>query len=628
MLQYWDYEEFFIHTFQDSLAGATLDWYMSLKAADISTWADLSSKFIYQYKYCVETPPTLLELSTMEMTEGQGFEAYVVKWRVRAVKHVPPISEAQQIQLFHYTLRGAYYLHLLAHTSPFSNLIDAGKKLDMGVKLGKREGPTEKKERESSKKATTGTPSAGNRRGRDAYKLRERIQQMVDDKQLTFNAVKPPNVQAIPLPDHGSSSGPSINMNSVCAIGVYETEQEASTPFVIEYVPAETVVGYAGFDSTPAPFGIEVLVREPYQDSKVPWTYEESVGNLKHQFSVMDVTCLGRVYKNPKTANKGKVPAATLGIASEATPIPQKMVTEEEDEKMCCALVWVIQRFQQYSLYHTIRLLSKADPLKYLLGNVSSTRNIAKWHCQLTEYDIEFVPRTSVKGQAIADHLAEFPIEDDTPINSDFPDEGILQVDEEEDGTAWKMYFDGAVNSTGSGIGAVLISPDGRYYLIAVKVDFPYTNNVAEYEACVLGLQAAIDFRVKELEVFGDLMLTIFQTLGQWKTKDAKLIPYHEYLEELAENFEKISFTYTPRIKNQFVDALATLASMVGITKETSSNYLRSRLPKVRLTATQSRRPMSHGTKTSNIFCKPANTRHLPTIGTGKHFDDSRHITS
>ncbi|PKI35361.1 hypothetical protein CRG98_044238, partial [Punica granatum] len=55
---------------------------------------------------------------------------------------------------------------------------------------------------------------------------------------------------------------------------------------------------------------------------------------------------------------------------------------------------------------------------------------------------------------------------------------------------------------------------------------------------------------------------------GQWKTKDAKLVPYHEYLEKLAENFEKISFTYMSRIKNQFTDALATLASMVSITKE------------------------------------------------------------
>ncbi|PKI74767.1 hypothetical protein CRG98_004785 [Punica granatum] len=209
-----------------------------------------------------------------------------------------------------------------------------------------------------------------------------------------------------------------------------------------------------------------------------------------------------------------------------------------------------------------------ADSLKYLLDSPSSTRNIAKWRCQLTKYDSEYVSRTSVKGQAIADHLAQFPIKDDTLINFDFPDEGILQVNGEEDKPTWKMYFNGAVNSIGSGIDAVLISPDGRYYPVAAKINFSYTNNVAEYEACSLGLQAAIDFKVKELEVFGDSMLTIFQTLGQWKTKDAKLVSYHEYLEELEENFEKISFTYTPSMKNQFADALSTLASMVSITKE------------------------------------------------------------
>ncbi|PKI70850.1 hypothetical protein CRG98_008741 [Punica granatum] len=193
----------------------------------------------------------------------------------------------------------------------------------------------------------------------------------------------------------------------------------------------------------------------------------------------------------------------------------------------------------------------ETDLLKYLLGSPSSMRNIAKWRCQLTEYDIEYVSRTSVKGQAIADHLAEFPIVDDTPITSDFPDEGILQMNDEEETPGWKMYFDGAVNSTGSGIGAVLIFPEGRHFPVVVKIDFPCTNNIAEYEACILGLQAAINLKVKELE-----------------TKDPKLVPYHEYLEELTENFEDISFTYTPRMKNQFADALATLASMVSITKE------------------------------------------------------------
>ncbi|PKI76903.1 hypothetical protein CRG98_002690 [Punica granatum] len=133
------------------------------------------------------------------------------------------------------------------------------------------------------------------------------------------------------------------------------------------------------------------------------------------------------------------------------------------------------------------------------------------------------------------------------PINSDFPDEGILQVNDEEESPGWKMYFDGAVNSIRSGIDVMLISLEGRHFPIAAKIDFPYTNNVAEYEACIGRLQAAINLK---------------------KTKDPKLVPYHEYLKELTENFEDISFMYTPRMMNQFAEALATLASMMSITKE------------------------------------------------------------
>ncbi|PKI64955.1 hypothetical protein CRG98_014649, partial [Punica granatum] len=128
-----------------------------------------------------------------------------------------------------------------------------------------------------------------------------------------------------------------------------------------------------------------------------------------------------------------------------------KKFTEEESnypeiEKMCCALVWVMQRLRQYTLYHTTSLLSKADPLRYLLDSPSSMRNIAKWRCQLREYDIEYVSRTSVKVQAITYHLAEFPINDDTLINADFLNEGILRVDDEKDEPTWKMYFDGVGN--------------------------------------------------------------------------------------------------------------------------------------------------------------------------------------
>ncbi|PKI51080.1 hypothetical protein CRG98_028509 [Punica granatum] len=150
--------------YKDSLMGSAQDWFMTLKAGDIPTWTNLSQKFLDQYRFCTETPPTLLDLNMMEMRESQTFEAYATKWRGKAAKHIPPITERQQVQLFHSTLRGAYYSHLLAHTSSFSDLIEAGKKLDMGVKLGRIEGPSRKKDGEASKKQTVGT----SRKSKDA----------------------------------------------------------------------------------------------------------------------------------------------------------------------------------------------------------------------------------------------------------------------------------------------------------------------------------------------------------------------------------------------------------------------------------------------------------------------------
>ncbi|PKI58758.1 hypothetical protein CRG98_020843, partial [Punica granatum] len=185
MLQYW------IHSFQDSLSGSALDWFISLKAEDISTWEDLSWKFINHYRYCAETPPTLLELSTKEMAQGQKFEEYATKWRAQAAKHIPPISEAQQIQLFHSTLRGVYYSHLLAHTSSFSDLIEAEKKLDLGIKLGRMEDPTNKGE-ESSKKVPATSSSSSGRKGKEvSVNTVNAAQQASQQYSMNFTAAPP-----------------------------------------------------------------------------------------------------------------------------------------------------------------------------------------------------------------------------------------------------------------------------------------------------------------------------------------------------------------------------------------------------------------------------------------------------
>ena len=133
---------------------------------------------------------------------------------------------------------------------------------------------------------------------------------------------------------------------------------------------------------------------------------------------------------------------------------------------------------------------------------------------------------------------------------------------------SWKMYFDGAINQNGSGIGVLLISPKGTHIPFSGRLIFLATNNANEYEACIMGLRAALGLGVKELEVYRDSALIISQIQNKWKIKEEKQMPYHECLQRWASKFSKIQYLYVPRMQNQIADALAIMASMMDGPKE------------------------------------------------------------
>ena len=133
---------------------------------------------------------------------------------------------------------------------------------------------------------------------------------------------------------------------------------------------------------------------------------------------------------------------------------------------------------------------------------------------------------------------------------------------------SWKMYFDGATNQNGSRIGVLLISSKGTHFPFSGRLNFPATNNAIEYEACIMGLQAALGLGVREIEVYGDLALIISQIQNKWKIKEERLMPYRQCLQKWASKFSKIQYQYVPRMQNQIADALATMASMMGGPKE------------------------------------------------------------
>ena len=125
-------------------------------------------------------------------------------------------------------------------------------------------------------------------------------------------------------------------------------------------------------------------------------------------------------------------------------------------ERLCLALVWATRRLRHYVTEYSILLVSRLDPLRYLFDRPVLTGRLMRWLVLLTEFDIQYVTKKSVKGSIVADHLASFPVSDDRSIDDDFPDEQFVSM---TNIIGWQLYFDSVANQSGFGIGILLISP-------------------------------------------------------------------------------------------------------------------------------------------------------------------------
>ena len=75
------------------------------------------------------------------------------------------------------------------------------------------------------------------------------------------------------------------------------------------------------------------------------------------------------------------------------------------------------------------------------------------------------------------------------------------------------MYFDGSLMKKGTGVGLVFVSPLGVHMRYMVRLHFPSSNNVAEYEALINGLRIAIELGIRCLDIRGDSQLVVNQVM-------------------------------------------------------------------------------------------------------------------
>ena len=155
------------------------------------------------------------------------------------------------------------------------------------------------------------------------------------------------------------------------------------------------------------------------------------------------------------------------------------------------AILTVVQatcKLPHYFQSHTIVILTQL-PLRSLLRSADYTGRIDKWGTILRAFDIKYMSRTFVKGQVLADLVAEFaetPLEEKVENqNMDGKSVGAVSLQKP---LSWKVYVNGAINHRGSRIGLVLISPERITIEKSLRLGFLAINNETEYEALLVGM--------------------------------------------------------------------------------------------------------------------------------------------
>ncbi|GKV01291.1 hypothetical protein SLEP1_g13856 [Rubroshorea leprosula] len=185
------------------------------------------------------------------------------------------------------------------------------------------------------------------------------------------------------------------------------------------------------------------------------------------------------------------------------------------------------------------------QPVYYTSKKPECSGRLIKWAVELGEFQIAFQQRSAIRAQALADLVVKCTSN---------------QVESNFEAETWTLYVDGSSNSKGSGARAVLTGPDNFQSENALKFNFEATNNVAEYEALLLGLRLTTELKVKRLQIYSDSQLVVNQINSMCEVVDPILAKYVAAVSELKNRFEKFQLTKIPRAENEHADSLSKLA--------------------------------------------------------------------
>jgi hypothetical protein len=191
-------------------------------------------------------------------------------------------------------------------------------------------------------------------------------------------------------------------------------------------------------------------------------------------------------------------------------------------QKLLYAVVLAWRKLRHYFEAHPVTVVS-SFPLGEIIRNPDDAGRIAKWSVELMGETLSYAPRKEIKSQIPADFVAEW-------MDTELPP---LQIQAE----CWTLYFDGSGMKTEAGVGLLFISPLEEHMRYVVRLHFPVSNNMAEYEALLYGLRIAIETGIKHLDIRGDSQLVIDQGMKNASCHDEEMEAYCNTMRALKDKF-------------------------------------------------------------------------------------------
>ncbi|KAL2248305.1 UNVERIFIED_CONTAM: Transposon Ty3-G Gag-Pol polyprotein [Sesamum indicum] len=231
-------------------------------------------------------------------------------------------------------------------------------------------------------------------------------------------------------------------------------------------------------------------------------------------------------------------------------------------EKLVLALVVTARRLRPYFQSHKIVVLTN-QPLKNILSRPEVSGRLVKWAIELGEHDIDYQARTSEKGQILADFVIEMSNEN-APKNE-----------------SWMLHVDGSSNASNGGAEILIQGPKGIEIEVAARLSFQATNNEAEYEALILGLELAHEVGARNLEVYTDSQLVAMQVEGRYEAKERTMTLYLKKTKSWMERFEKCTVQQIPREENDRADSLSKFGALLSGVKSRSITIMIKEKPAI-----------------------------------------------